>query len=246
MVQRAYKLKKQDDDKRDFMLSPLIDVHPGVKLPALVDLRPKCPPIYDQSTLGSCTANAGVAARVMLNNLTADLSRLDLYYYERLIENTVNTDSGANMRDIGNALATYGVCEEKLFPYDITKFTDKPSDAANTNGATYKIKSFHAVSGIDDIKNILALKQQPVLIGIAVYASFESQDVAKTGIIPIPKKNEQMLGGHAVLVVGYDNKKKWFIVRNSWGEGWGDKGYFYLPYTYITKGFAYDFLVLQN
>ena len=246
MEKRAYKLKKQEHDERDFKLTSVIDVHPNVKLPALVDIRSKCPPVYDQSTLGSCTANAGVAARVMLDNLTVDLSRLDLYYYERLIENTVNEDSGANMRDIGNALATYGVCEEKLFPYDITKFTNKPTDADNTNGATYKIKSYYSVKTIDDIKNVLAVKQHPVLIGIAVYASFESESVAKTGIVPLPKKNEQMLGGHAVLVVGYDNKKKCLIVRNSWGAGWGDKGYFYLPYTYVTKGFAYDFWVLQN
>jgi C1A family cysteine protease len=245
-MKREYNLKKQEQDERDYKLSAVIDVHPNVKIPSKVDIRTKCPPVFDQGSLGSCTANAGVAARLMLDNLNANLSRLDLYYNERLIENTINEDSGANMRDIGNAISKYGICEETYFPYDVTKFTNKPTDVANTNGLKYKIKSYYSVKTTDDIKNVLAVKQQPVLIGMAVYSSFESDAVAKTGIVPLPKKKEQILGGHAVLVVGYDNVKKWFIVRNSWGSSWGDKGYFYLPYTYFTKGYAYDFWVLQN
>ena len=246
MEKHIYKLKKQETDERDYKLTSILDVYSAVKLPKSVDLRSKCPPIYDQFTIGSCTANAGVAARVMLNNLTTQLSRLDLYYDERVIENDVNQDGGAQMRDIGNALVKYGVCEESYFPYDITKFTNAPSVQANANALKYKIKSYYSVLTIADIKNVLALKQQPVLVGIDVYESFESDVVAKTGIVPLPKKTEKLLGGHAVLSVGFDDKKKYFIMRNSWGSDWGDKGYFYLPYTYFTKKFAYDFWVLQN
>jgi len=246
MEKRVYKLKKQTSDVRDYKLSSVLNVHAQVKIPSKLDIRSKCPPVYDQGQLGSCTANAGVAARVMLNNLNVNLSRLDLYYNERVIDGTVNEDSGANMRDIGKSLSTDGVCEEKYFPYDVTKFTNKPSFTAVTNGLLYKVKSYYSVPNIDEIKNVLALKQQPVLIGMDVYASFESDAVAKTGIVPLPKKNEKLLGGHAVLVVGYDNVKKRFTVRNSWGSSWGDNGYFYLPYTYMTKGYSYDFWALQN
>lgn len=245
-MKRIYNLKKQAPDERDFQMKSIINVHKSVKLPASVDIRSLCPPVYDQGSLGSCTANAAVAARIMLNKLKVDLSRLFQYYQERVIEKDVNQDGGAQMRDIGKAIATYGICEESYFPYDVTKFTKAPTAAAKTNALKYKIKSYYAVKTTDEIKQVIALQQQPVLIGIDVYESFESDKVAANGIVPLPKKTEKLLGGHAVLVVGYDDAKKWFIVRNSWGPKWGDKGYFYLPYTYFTKGFASDFWVLQN
>ena len=245
-MKRIYNLKKQAPDERDFHVKMLLNVHEKVKLPGNIDIRKQCPPVYDQGNLGSCTANAGVGARIMLNKLTVNLSRLFQYYEERVIENDIKKDGGAQMRDIGKAMVLYGICEESYFPYDITKFAKAPSAAAKTNALKYKIKSYYSVATTDEIKQVVALKQQPVMIGISVYTSFESDTVAKTGIVTLPKKSEQLLGGHAVLVVGYDDKKKWFICRNSWGTTWGDKGYFYLPYTYFSKGFAYDFWVLQN
>jgi C1A family cysteine protease len=215
-------------------------------MPKLFTLVSKCPPIYDQGNLGSCTANAGVAARVMLNSLTINLSRLFQYYEERVIEGDPTQDGGAQMRDIGKALQTYGVSEESFFPYDITKLANSPSTSAVTNALKYKIKSYISVTTQDQIKQVLVLQQKPVLMGMDVYESFESASVAKTGKVPLPKKGEQLLGGHAVLIIGYNNDKKWFVCRNSWGSSWGDHGYFYLPYTYFTKGYAYDFWVLQN
>lgn len=246
MVKREYKLKRQIDDPRDHQLKAVINLHASVKLPSSVDIRSKCPAVYDQGILGSCTANAGVAARVMLSDLKVDLSRLDLYYNERSIEGTVSEDSGASMRDIGKAIAKYGVCEESFFPYVTEKFADAPSADAVSNALNYVVKSYYSVSTVDEIKSVLAVKQQPVMIGIQVYESFESETTAATGKVKLPTKRDKLLGGHAVLVVGYDNKHKWFIVRNSWGPDWGDKGYFYLPYTYLTKGYGYDYWVLQN
>ena len=245
--ERIYNLKKQEKDDRDFKIKSIINPHIKVKLPSLVDLRPLCPPIYDQLALGACTSNAGVAARVMLNGLKVNLSRLFQYYEERNIEGTIKTDSGAQMRDIGKAMVTYGICEESYDPYDITKFTKTPTKQALSNALNYKIKSYYSVTTQDEIKQVLALKQQPVLIGIDVYESFESNTVAKTGIVPLPNiKKEKLLGGHAVISVGFDDVKKAFIMRNSWGKSWGLQGYFYLPYTYFAKGYAYDFWVLQN
>lgn len=245
-MKHKFNLKRQSPDERDFQITNLLKEHTAVKIPTKMDLRALCPPVYDQGDLGSCSANAGCAARVMLGKLTVELSRLFQYYNERVIENTISSDAGAQMRDIGKAMLTYGIAEEKLWPYDIAKFAHHPSSAAETNAPTHKIGSYHSVPDLDTMKQIIAINKEPVMFGFSVYESFEGSAEAKTGIIPMPKKSEQLLGGHAVLAVGYDDAKKHVICRNSWGVGWGDKGYFYLPYTYFTKGLAYDFWVLQN
>jgi C1A family cysteine protease len=172
-------------------------------------------------------------------------SRLFLYYNERLINDNIYTDSGAHMRDIGKALATYGACSESLFPYDVSKFAEKPSDAAYADGLNNKIGSYYAVTDLNGIKQSIAIMQQPVLMGIDIYESFESDAVTGTGIVPIPAAGEKLMGGHAVLVVGYDDTKNWLKCRNSWGEFWGDDGYFYLPYDYLLGG-VFDCWVLQK
>jgi C1A family cysteine protease len=74
----------------------------------------------------------------------------------------------------------------------------------------------------------------PFVFGFTVYASFESAKVANTGVVPMPVLAEKVLGGHAVLAVGYNDKQKRFLVRNSWGTGWGMSGYFTIPYAYLT------------
>lgn len=261
-MSRSYNLKRSKPDARDFKFAHVMSPVAGVKLPSAVDLRSKCPSVYDQGELGSCTANAGCAALAMLKKTPATMfSRLFLYYWERFIENTVSDDSGADMRDIGKALQQYGCCLEKSDPYDITKFTSKPTDAAQKEANGYKVRAYHSIENLDGIKQALALKQQPVLIGIDVFESFESDAVAKSGVVPMPRKGEQNLGGHAVLAVGYKDahpvakffhslmgipSKGYLIVRNSWGVNWGQKGYFLLPYEYISGGFSFDFWVLDN
>lgn len=243
-MKRIYNLKKQKKDKRDFKLN--LNVHPKVSLPSQIDLRPSCPPVFDQGQLGSCTANAGIAAYLMLSKSTLSLSRLFQYYMERKIEGDIKQDGGAQMRDIGKVLQMFGTCLEKYFPYNISKFSNPPSIKATQDALTRKINAYHSVTGTDGIKQVLALMQQPVLSGITVYESFEGAGPAKTGIIPMPKKGEKILGGHAILIVGYDDTKNWFICRNSWGASWGDKGYFYLPYQFFINKLASDFWVLQN
>jgi C1A family cysteine protease len=244
-MQYKYNLKKQTPDLRDFQLTSVLNMHASVKLPKAMDIISKCPPVYDQLELGSCTANAGVAARWLLGDVKIQLSRLYQYFEERFIEGDANQDGGAQMRDIGKAMATYGICPETDFPYDITKFTNAPTPKAVADAVPYKIKSYYSVTTTDQIKQVLALKQHGVLVGMDVYSSFESDKVASNGIVSLPNiKKEKLLGGHAVLAVGYNSK--YIIMRNSWGSGWADKGYFYLPYTYFTKGYAYDFWIIQN
>ena len=235
---RKYGWRPDLPDQRD-----LVYVAPSaimIKLPTKVDLRKSCPSVYNQGELGSCTANAIGAAfefALIKENKTSDFtpSRLFIYYNERVIENTVNNDSGAQIRDGVKSVNTQGVCPETMLPYDINKFAEKPSAACYTEALKHQALSYHRVQRkLDQMKTCLA-EGFPFVFGFTVYDSFESPIVAKTGRLDMPKKNESVVGGHAVLAVGYDDAAKRFIVRNSWGADWGLQGYFTMPYEYLTE-----------
>jgi C1A family cysteine protease len=207
------------------------------KLAAKIDLRSACPPVYDQGQLGSCTAFSLGGAfqfgqkKQKISNWIP--SRLFIYYNERVLINTVNSDSGAYIRDGIKTMNREGVCAETNWPYDISKFTQKPPAACYTKALTNQVLSYMRVDNrsLYQMQSCLA-EGYPITFGFTVYDSFRS--IGKNGMMPMPKPSEQVLGGHAVLAVGYDNAKQVFIVRNSWGSTWGDKGYFYMPYAYIT------------
>jgi C1A family cysteine protease len=212
-------------------------------LPTHCDLRPKCPSeVYDQGQLGSCTANA-IAGAIEFDLMNQpqkgarDIftpSRLFIYYNEREIEGTVNSDSGAMIRDGIKSCAKQGAPHEKLWPYDIANFAERPPQTAFADGTKHQILSYQRlVQNLSQMKGCLA-SGYPFVFGFTVYEAFESDEVAKTGVVPMPGPNEQTLGGHAVLAVGYDDPSQRFIVRNSWGPGWGMNGYFTIPYSYIT------------
>ena len=204
-------------------------------LPSIVDLRPKCPPIYDQGALGSCTANALCAAFDYDDSNVFVPSRLFVYYNERRLEKTIPDDAGARLSDGVKTLQKFGVCSETLWPYNIKNFTKCPSTNCYINATKHKaITVSHIPQNIDAMKSSLA-NGFPFVVGIRIYNSFESHDVTKTGIVPLPDtKNETCLGGHAILCVGYDDSSEKWIMRNSWGTGWGMKGYFTIPYEYLT------------
>jgi C1A family cysteine protease len=225
-------------DGRDLLYGAPIQALP--ELPAKVDLRPKCPPVYDQGQLGSCTANA-IGAALQFDQMAegeTDFvpSRLFIYYNERVIEGTVKSDSGAQIRDGVKSVANQGACkEDPTWPYKIAKFDDKPSADAYKEGKKHQaVQYLRVTQALSQLKGCLA-SGFPFIYGFAVYESFESQDVAKSGHVPMPKAREALLGGHAVLAVGYDEDKQWFIVRNSWGDGWGMDGYFTMPYPYLLQ-----------
>lgn len=213
-------------------------------LPKKVDTRKNHPSIYDQTTLGSCTGN-GISdiydyAYFKQHKEFIYPSRLFIYYGEREIEGSVNEDAGAMIRDGIKFVADKGVCKEKTWPYDVSKFAQKPPLNAYEEAINFKIFSYERVNTLTQLKQSLA-QDRPVVFGFSVYESFESNKVATTGIVPIPKKKERLLGGHCVVAVGYDDDKKWVICRNSWGSKWGDRGYFYLPQAYFTKDLTDDF-----
>jgi C1A family cysteine protease len=208
-------------------------------LPTMVDLRPNCPPVYDQGQLGSCTGNS-IAGAIEFEQMKQKVnafvpSRLFIYYNERVIENTVNSDAGAQIRDGMKVVAKQGAPPETDWPYDITKFAEKPPTQAYTDAAKNKVMSYQRVNrSLSQFKGCLA-SGYPFVFGFTVYDSFESAAVAQSGHASMPQPGESVAGGHAVACVGYDDQNQWFIVRNSWGDTWGMKGYFTLPYQYLLE-----------
>lgn len=223
-------------DQRDHLYRVL---RPALReLPAVVDLRAQCSPIEDQGNLGSCTANALAGAIEFLEKKDgiknfADASRLFIYYNERVIEHSVGQDSGAMIRDGIKTLAKRGVCSEAKWPYVISKFKNKPSAACFAEASKRRIKQYARLEVVDEMRTCLA-DGFPFVFGFSVYASFESRQVAKSGVLNMPAKTEKLVGGHAVMAVGYDDKQERFIVRNSWGTNWGMQGYFTMPYAYLA------------
>ena len=256
---RRYGWRPDLRDHRDFVYQPRV-----ARIPDAVDLRPGCPAVYDQGQLGSCTGNA-IAGAIEYDLIREkhDMmpSRLFIYFNERAEEGTVQSDAGASIRDGIKAVAALGVPPESEWPYSDANpgpFQTKPPANVYADALKYRVSAYESVplsvpsrlACLGTKKSVVAIQQclasgTPVVFGMTVYESFESQQVASSGVVPMPGKDEAVLGGHAVLAVGYDAAKAWFIVRNSWGQGWGAAGYFYLPFQYALK-YASDFWAVKT
>jgi len=222
-------------DPRDIPYIPI----PIDNIPSKIDLRQYCSPVDDQGQISSCTGNAIAGAIDLIDNKTESkiirVSRLFIYYQERLLEGDISSDNGAYIRDGIKSCNQIGAPLETLWPYDTTKFAVNPSDAAYSDASQRKVIKYSSCADFNTVKNALA-NGIPVVIGFQVYSSFETPAVTQTGIMPYPNTTiERLLGGHAVLLCGYDDSHSWFIARNSWGTAWGDNGYFYMPYQVIEN-----------
>jgi C1A family cysteine protease len=231
---RGYGWRRQLPDARDRLYA----ARPTAAPPAEYDLRPAMPPVYDQGQLGSCTGNAIAAAmeyerdRQGLGDFVP--ARLFIYYNERALEGTASSDSGAVIRDGIKVVNSEGVCPETLWPYDTAMFAVRPPRRCYVAALTDRLVQYEAVQTLGDLKDAIS-SNLAVVFGFTVYESFESQEVAQTGVMPMADPNkERVVGGHAVVAVGYSDPKGQVIVRNSWGPSWGDAGYFYMPYQYMT------------
>ena len=210
------------------------------QLPSSVDLRDGCPPVYQQGQLGSCTANAisGNIEFLLKKQNKQEVftpSRLFIYFNERDMEGTVMSDAGAMIRDGIKSVNSLGVCkEDPTWPYRIERFADRPTEQAYDEAKLYEVLQYQRINNMSlrQMKGCLA-EGYPFVFGFAVYDSFF--ETKSDGTVRMPDTNEQLQGGHAVLAVGYDDNKETFIVRNSWGPEWADKGYCYMPYEYLNN-----------
>lgn len=245
---RIYNYKFQKPDNRDKLFPQIVEVKrlKIMTLPKVVNLRKWCSTVEDQAELGSCTAQAWVGLMEFHENIMGrggklfrDLSRLFVYYNERVLEGTVDEDSGAELRSGATVLNQYGVCNESAWPYWINNFKTKPTLRCYTDAKPHIINSYYSIKTFTNMKMSLA-NNLPFVFGFNVYDSFESDAVSQTGIVPMPNvQTEALLGGHAVMAVGYNDYEKRFLVRNSWGKNWGlhgtNAGYFTMPYDYLAN-----------
>ena len=211
------------------------------------DLRDEMPGIYDQKEIGSSVANA-VAAAYEYNQIKLDdnhifiPSRLFIYYNTRKIEKTLEYDAGAQIRNTIKSLNINGICSETKWNYDPSLINFKPYDNCYT--AIQPLKYYRIHQNIESLKACLT-NGVPFIFGFSVFENFEELN-EENMTLQIPKKEEEYIGGQCVLCVGFDEVKKIFIIRNSFGVEWGNKGYFYMDYDYLlNENLCRDFWIIS-
>ena len=204
----------------------------------------KLPAILDQGNLGACVANAFSFVVSKQTNNNIPLSRLFLYSICRSIDNTpLNQDDGTTIRTACQSISKYGICKETVYPYISSNCYVLPTLTAFQNSKRFmKFTYLFINQDLLSIKNSLVTYNSPIIFGILVYSSFMS---STNGMISYPNtQTEDLLGGHCITIVGYDDSTQLFTCSNSWGTSWGLKGYFLLPYKYVLDpNLASDFCV---
>lgn len=232
----GYKRGKPPEDATRFSASRL----GSGRLPGKVDLRPLMTQVENQGELNSCVANAVAGAYEYLakRHLGSDgyeVSRLFVYYNARAASGMEAEDEGSMIGDAIASLREHGACSEETWAYREEAVNEEPTEDAYDEGANFLVESSEAVDiDLDAWRGALA-EGNPIIFGCTLFDSFDS---ARRGKIPLPTKREKQRaehGGHAMLCVGYSDPDRVFIVRNSWGEDWGDEGYCYMPYDYLMN-----------
>lgn len=252
----AFGVKRQAPDPRDKVLS--FYVPPVPENITQSSLRPFESRVEDQGQIGSCFAQTGIGAlelmEVKAKKQFIDLSRMFNFYYTHKDEGTLGSDEGATMRGTVKSLAKYGTCVESLWPYDTSKMWTKPSPQAIADAATRKIAEYQSVPA--DVMQVRGLLNMgfPIICGFDLFTEFMSVQVAMSGLVPDPKpKISKPAGGHAMLIVGFDDKKVssanemgMFCLRNSWGQGWGDQGHAWVSYRYFAENAFDPWVILKD
>lgn len=261
---RKFGWKPNLPDHRDKQYQNHPEMFSVSELPSSVDFRAEMSQIEDQGQLGSCVAHATAAALEQLELVELkghggpevfdtqfeDISRLFIYFNARALDGNTSQDCGTHLRSAVQAVQKWGICRESLWPYIPAKVFDDPGSAAYLEGTSHLVLEHYSLNNtkIIQLKQCLAQKSA-IIFGMSIYDSFMSQASAQSGMIPLPTYDEDLLGGHALCCVGYDDHKNGgsFIVRNSWGMSWGESGYCYIPYSYLTnRNLASDFWTLRK
>jgi|WetSurMetagenome_2_1015567.scaffolds.fasta_scaffold100234_2 C1A family cysteine protease len=239
-----FTLKPDKPDRRDFKyrlkVTGSLPESTDMENIKVFDLR------YDQGELGSCTANASCEAyrkSLQVNDQPDyETSRLFQYYNSRTDK---SEDTGASIRDAFKAMNKYGICNELLWPYKINQFADQPINRCYEEALDHQTIRYEKISPVSKILIMDALfHKHPINCGIPVYESFESNEVARTGLVPMPNRcKEQLLGYHAICMLDYDSDGVWCL--NSWGKYWGKGGTFHLTWDFVLK-YASDIWVLYS
>ena len=224
--------------------------NPSVVTNGVLDLRQWCSPIENQLQLSECVADSTTSGLEFLEIRSGkphvNLSRLFLYYNARLQMQETDKDEGTYIRLAFASLTTLGTCTEATWTYDPNNVFIRPSWAAYREAYPHKIKSFYRIDALNSSELRSAIKlalhaQHPVVFGMIVDQDY--MNTGSDGMVTMPKSTRVKEGGHAQLIVGYDDNQQRWIVKNSWGLGWGDNGYGYVPYEYLDVSDANDFWV---
>jgi len=251
------KLKQegQTESVKEMLVKVGVDKPVKVKMPQAVDLRAWFSPVEDQGSLGSCTANAGVALVEYFERKAykkhIDASRLFLYKVTRNLMHETG-DNGAFLRNTMAAMVLFGVPPEEYWPYKIEDFEKEPTAFCYSFAQNYKSITYYRLDPPETKKKDLLERIKtnlkgdlPSMFGFTVYSSIDEAET--TGRIPYPSDGDKIVGGHAVVAAGYDDKMVInnskpgaLLIRNSWGKTWGEAGYGWLPYDYVLSGLAVD------
>lgn len=221
-------------------------------LPDAIDLRRFCPPVYDQLHLNSCSANA-LAAALRFDEIKEgrshlpEPSRLFIYFNERDAEHVVSRNAPVSLRDGYHSMAHQGACPERLWPYHVRRFKRRPPASCYAAARRHTAIEYYRIRrALSHLRACLA-DSFPFVFALAVHRSLFTPAARRTGVIPVPGRRDALVGGHAVLAVGYLHSRRLLIVRNSWGEGWGDRGYGYLPYAFLaSSALTWDFWTMRR
>lgn len=250
-MQLGYGWLPDPPDKRDLFFADL--KKPGAfALPTSIDFTSQMSKVEHQGYTNACTGHAVANVLEFIRRGCGpifdhvDISRLFLYYNARWLEGGSKWDTGAYLRDVIKAAAQWGAAHEKHWPYVISKLTSRPTNYAYEQAVGFTIKDYSRLTTVEEMKQCLA-SGFPFVFGFTCYTAFAGATVARTGVLNMPGSTERPTGAHAVTAVGYDDKTKRFRIKNSWGEKWGQKGYFTIPYDYLAdRNLSDDFWCVRS
>lgn len=223
----------------------LVNPDNNVTVLAKADLTSQMPAVYDQGQLGSCTANAASACIQFLDD-SIKPSRLFIYYNERVLDGDPRQDGGSSLSSAIYVLKQQGVCSETTWAYIEDNVFVRPNKTSYAEAIKDQLLSDFSIQTLEEMKQCLSAGF-PFMFGFSVFQAFESEEMAANPIMTMPAEDEESIGGHAVTAVGFDNETQMFKIRNSWGPDWGDNGYFFMPFSFITNpAYASDFWTMRK